>query len=489
MKTFLRSTCFLVLLLFCSVNLSYGQTMGAQTIEQLRGSPAGSKIILLLDLIAADKILARESIAPFSQSWNEKLPALNDSLKGIRAKYGSFILYTVNRIAISEFELLVKATQGSDWLQLKLNLQGGPPFGIERYAIEKVNAPGIASSPLYMPNGGKEDASVSVNINEQALGELDADMKALLKNEAFSGVLLIADNWKPVFNNVYGFSNIEKKIDNDTDTRFNIGSVNKLFTGISILQLVQQEKLSLEDKVINYLPGLSHPDASKITIAQLLQHRSGYGMYWNDTFFLNNLEKLKTIADYMQFLKDASIEFTPGSRQLYSNTGYILLGAVIEKITGRSYYEYIQENIFNIAGMKNSGFDTRVKNMATGYTKGFGEPKQHALTPNSGMQAIMGSPAGGGYATAQDMLLFFKTIYDCKFLNKAMTSLFTNNYNPANGELKSRTAAGGSAGLEAFCKYDLTNHLLIVALSNFDPVSAQTAVSRVENRLYKESKN
>jgi CubicO group peptidase (beta-lactamase class C family) len=197
------------------------------------------------------------------------------------------------------------------------------------------------------------------------------------------------------------------------------------------------------------------------------------------------MSRFKTIGDYMTFLKDAAVEFTPGNRQSYSNTGYIFLGAVIEKITGQSYADYIQQHIFNVAGMKNSGLNTRDKNIATGYTKGFGETVKHDLMPNSDMQPIIGTSAGGGYSNAEDMLLFFKNLYDFKFLNKEMTSFFTNNYNTSDGQLKSWTAGGGSSGLEAFAKYDFKNNLLIVALSNFDPPSAQTVVRKAENRLYK----
>ena len=490
MKVFVKSICFLSMLLFCSLQL-YAQRIGSQTIDDLNGSPAGSRLLLFIDLIATNKSVTPENSTPFSQNWylNQKLQQLNDSIKEIRAKYGSFILYETNRLSFFEFEMLVKATNGHNWRKIKVKVQSGPPYGIENYEILMANPPAASSTPLYIPKGNKEGDSRSLHITKEGLNELDSDIKTMVKNGEFSGAVLVAEKWKPVFNKAYGVSNSEAGIANNTDTKFNIGSINKVFTGISILQLVQQGKISLDDKAIKYLPNLSHPDASKVTIAQLLQHKSGYGMYWDNEFFLKNLKTLRTIDEYMAFLKDAPIAFNPGSRQVYSNIGYIFLGAIIEKITGKSYYEYIQENIFNTAAMKNSGFDTREKNMAIGYTKGFGEEKTHALAPNSEMQPIMGTSAGGGYSTAKDMLLFFKTLYACKFLNKELTALFTNNYNKTDGQLKNWTAGGGSAGLEALCKYDYKLDLLIVALSNFDPPSAQTLIKRAENHLFKESKN
>ena len=182
--------------------------------------------------------------------------------------------------------------------------------------------------------------------------------------DRFSGAVLVARNGKTVFAQAYGLADREKKTPNTLKTRFRLGSMNKMFTAVATLQLVQSGKLDLKAPFGNYLTDYPNKDvASKVTIEQLLSHTGGTGDIFGPEFDKNRLE-LKTLQDYVKLYGNRAPEFEPGSRWQYSNYGFLLLGVLIEKVSGQSYYDYVHDHIFKPAGMTGTASEPEEQTVA-----------------------------------------------------------------------------------------------------------------------------
>ena len=252
----------------------------------------------------------------------------------------------------------------------------------------------------HQPNMAMREAEAD------ALRALAARADTLASEDEFSGAMLIAKDGRVLFSHAYGLADRNRRIPNTLQTRFRIGSMNKMFTAVAILQLVEAGKIKLTAPLGTYLP--DYPNravAAKVTIHQLLTHTGGTGDIFGPDFDAHRNE-LRTLADYVKLYGKRGLEFKPGSRWAYSNYGFILLGAVIEKVTGHSYYDYVQAHIYAPAGMTRSGSlpeDQAVADRSIGYTK---PPKSTAWLPNTDTLPYRGTSAGGGYSTVEDLARF-----------------------------------------------------------------------------------
>ena len=164
-----------------------------------------------------------------------------------------------------------------------------------------------------------------------------------------------------LFSGAYGLADREKKVANKLDTRFRIGSMNKMFTAVSILQLVQAGKIKLTDPLGKYITDYPNQDvATKVTIHHLLTHTGGTGDIFGPEFDAHRLE-LKTLNDYVALYGKRAPAFEPGSRWVYSNYGMVLLGVVVERVSGQSYYDYVAEHVYKPAGMTLTARSRRAK--------------------------------------------------------------------------------------------------------------------------------
>ena len=199
---------------------------------------------------------------------------------------------------------------------------------------------------------------------------IDSFIARRVAGDAFSGTVLVARKGDIVYERAVGLANRETGTPMSLDTKLQIASTTKLFTQIAIRQLEQAGKLSLNDTVGKFLPG--YPNAvvrSKVTIEQLLRHRSGVGSFWNERYMARHAG-VRTVADYLDLFQNDSLLFEPGSSEAYSNGGYVILGAIIERVSGSSYHDYVRERIFEPAGMtQTTPYDSRVSlaNAAVGY--------------------------------------------------------------------------------------------------------------------------
>ena len=202
--------------------------------------------------------------------------------------------------------------------------------------------------------------------------KVDALVQEYIDLDIFSGVVLIADKGIPVYHKAFGMANREKQIPNTLETKFDIGSMNKSYTKVVIMKLVEKGQISLEDKLGKHLKGFAPEAAEKITIQHLLSHKSGVGSYFYPGYFESSKEE-KSIASLVERIKKQPLMFPPGEEQEYSNSGYVVLGAIIEAVTGKSYYDNVREMIVDPMGLKNTYLEDvdKLTDRATGYFKNY----------------------------------------------------------------------------------------------------------------------
>lgn len=252
---------------------------------------------------------------------------------------------------------------------------------------------------------------------ELSRDQLVAETRALFEREAasgrFSGTVLLAQGDEVLFSFACGEANKSFHVKNDLETRFNLGSMNKLFTSLAIAQLVEQGKLSYDDTLERFVDEswLPREMSAKITIRHLLTHSSGLGSYFNDTYLKSSRELFRAVSDYKPLVQGERLQFAPGTSFSYSNTGMLLLGVVIEQVTGADYFEHIRTAIYAPAGMTRSDsyeMDQPVENLAIGY-----EPdptSAQGFRANLYQHVIKGGPAGGGFSTAGDLHRFAQAL-------------------------------------------------------------------------------
>ena len=314
----------------------------------------------------------------------------------------------------------------------------------------------------------------------------------------FAGDVLLAKNGKAVFTGAYGLADREHKVRNTLKTRFRIGSMNKMFTAVAILQLVQAGKLQLNDTLGKYLTDYPNKDvAAKVTVHQLLTHTGGTGDIFGPDFEKHRLE-LRTLQDYVNLYGSRGLQFEPGSRWQYSNYGFILLGVLIERVSGTSYYDYVQKHIYDLAGMTSTGSepeDKAVADRSVGYTKtdeeGSAEEK-----PSKDTLPYRGTSAGGGYSTVEDLQRFANALQQNKLLNANYTELLTTGKvdtprghyaygfedQMING-IRCLGHGGGAPGMNGDFKISPGPGYIVSVLSNMDPPAATRISQFITDRL------
>lgn len=337
-------------------------------------------------------------------------------------------------------------------------------------------------------------ASLTTNSNHtlrkfEVMTDIDRTLTDLASRELFSGTVLISRNNETLFKKAYGYSNFRTMSPNTTETKFNLGSINKIFTNVAILQLAEQGRLNLDDKLIKHLPALSMNGISNIvTIRQLLEMTSGLGDVQTNELSGVLKNQYKELDDYVSILSQSELSFTPGSGTQYSNAGYILLGLVIEEITGSTYHNYVKENIFFPVGMQNTDFytlDQKIPNLAIGCTGVKDNWKK--CESNINMLPYKGNSAEGGYSTVDDMALFFQALNKGKLISpKYVNYIFTqqigaNESAPIHeGQL---TMQGGAPGVNCCLSYNAKTDELIIVLGNYDPPVATNAFRKIKDKI------
>jgi CubicO group peptidase (beta-lactamase class C family) len=401
------------------------------------------------------------------------------TIRDIRADVGTLELRKV--VEAGETRAIVVVAGREVFLQLTFELEPQPPHRVVRTRIEQIEDPDAPPPP-------KVSEPEAIAAIEKAVGDAMAA-------DQFSGTVLVARDGKPLLLKAWGLASVEHNVPNRADTRYNLGSINKLFTWLAIGQLAQAGKLSFDDTLGKLLPDYPNADVrQKVTVRHLLEMASGIGDFFGERFDATPKDRFRTNADFLPMFAADPLAFEPGSRRRYSNGGFIVLGAIIEKVSGRSYYDYVRERIFVPAGMTGTDSfeaDVPVPNLAEGYTRLWGKGEQVMPGPrrkNIYTRPARGSAAGGGYSTAEDLLRFSNAVLADKLLSPPYTDWYLSGVEPGKGTPPPRTQGelrwnGGAPGINAAFGTDLATGYTVIVMGNYDPPAAGKVAQAIRRIL------
>lgn len=322
--------------------------------------------------------------------------------------------------------------------------------------------------------------------------KLDQVIAGFQKDHSFIGSVLIAKGGKVILEKGYGMANIELGVPNGPDTKFRLGSITKQFTATAILQLEEQHKLSVTDAACKYIAEC--PDSWKaITIHQLLSHTSGIPSYTSDPQFMKPkfMRIPLTPMEILMLSKDKPLDFPPGEKWRYDNSGYIFLGIIIEKVSGENYAEYLHEHIFAPLDMQDTGYDVSaaiLKNRAAGYGSSRG-----GFHNSEYLDMSLPYAAGSLYSTVRDLYRWDRALYIDKVLTKAsrdkMWTPVKNDYGygwgikPEHGH-KQIAHGGGINGFSTFISRYPDDDAVVIVLSNNEAANTGAIASSLTGVLF-----
>ena len=414
---------------------------------------------------------------------------------GLFERTGGLEPYSVTGDGDHKISAILYARLPEAWLSLSFAVAPAAPHPVVGIGLRPGSAPPeVAARQRRLP-----DAEVART--------LDAYVQRLVAADAFSGTVTLAKDGKPLFSKAYGLAHKGYQVPNRVDTKFNLGSMNKMFTAVAVAQLVEAGKLRYEDTVGKHLPDYPNADVrDKVSVHHLLTHTSGLQDYFNDEYMKTSKDRFKTVADFLPLFRDKPLAFAPGERFGYSNAGFMLLGALIEKVSGRDYFDYVREHIFRPAGMTDTDayeLDQDTPNLAFGYTRSAPDASgKRAWKNNLFLHVVKGGPAGGGFSTAADLLRFAQALRTGKLLRRAES---------AENLYSGKVAAGGGGGTDDRYGYGFDTSLVngqrvtghsggfpginsnldifldsgytVAVMSNYDPPAAQFVANKARELL------
>jgi CubicO group peptidase (beta-lactamase class C family) len=363
--------------------------------------------------------------------------------------------------------VIVKDRILGSWWGITFRLGAAPKFLVAGLGMNSARPPiGLSEPPLT---------------EKEAIDEIRSLMAGLHKKDWFSGALLIARGSNVLLTEVGGEASKAFHVANNIDTKFNLGSMNKMFTATAIARLVEAGKLSFDDPISKYIDETWLPKAvtDSITIRHLITHTSGLGSYFNQVYMKSSRELFRKLDDYKPLVKGDKPAFTPGERFQYSNTGLFLLGVVIEKATGEDYFDHIRKAIYTPAGMMNSDcyeMDYPVENLAIGYSPDWAS--SYKWQNNLYKHVLKGGPAGGGFSTVKDLHKFALALLSGKLVSKSMLQTLWTDYKGANYGYgfsvvqspggKAVGHSGGFSGINSQLDIYVDSGYIVAAMSNID---------------------
>jgi CubicO group peptidase (beta-lactamase class C family) len=332
----------------------------------------------------------------------------------------------------------------------------------------------LAFTLVFLTSCYAQNKSKIKNI-ESLESNVDALVKQYQDLDIFSGIVLVAEKGSPKYHKAFGLANRETNTANTINTKFDIGSMNKSFTKTIILQLIEEGKLNVTDKLGQYISGFPEIAANKITITDLLNHSSGYTDYWGEDFDELSIDQ-KRLSGLVERIKKLRLEFEPGTERAYSNSGYVLLGAIIEKITNKTYHQNVVDRILKPLNMTETYVidKNKVPNRAIGYYKDM----KGNIYNNLGFAEVP-NPDGGFHSTPSDIVKFYSEyFYGATLLSKA-----TKNNEAFFGSIAKRKTtgeaslmAGGFPGANTAYLEIMRDEISIIVFANMDePVGEQLA--------------
>ncbi len=375
-----------------------------------------------------------------------------------------------------ETVVILKDTNFNAWRAFTLRFDESSEHRVSRLAFNDARTP-----------SNVEELSLTDDI---LVDEASRLMEQVCDRDVFSGTVLIAHREEVLFTHACGEASKRFHVANNLDTRFNLGSMNKMFTATAVMQLVERGVVSLEDPISQYVDEswLPREITEAVTVHHLLSHTSGLGSYFNDTYWNSSRELYRDLDDYKPLVNGEELAFEPGARFRYSNTGMFLLGVVIESATGQDYFEYVRNHIYGPAGMRDSDsyeMDDPVENLAIGYDPAPGSA--YGFENNLYKHVIKGGPAGGGFSTVGDLHRFAVALVSGKLVSEASTALMWTDHSDegygygfgiqegVNGKVVGH--GGGFPGINANLDIMLDRGYIVAVMSNYGRAASPVARS------------
>lgn len=380
---------------------------------------------------------------------------------------------------------------GPDRLTVLLALEIGDAFWRARIEMDPANPMRVVAAEL-----GPTDRPPEFAIRRLPCAALQRAMAARLVQDVaadrFAGTIMVARHGRVIYRSASGLADRTAHTPVTMDTKFRIGSANKMFTAIGILQLVERSRIALDAPVGTYLP--DYPNAAfarSVTIRQLLSHTGGAGDIFTPEYEARRRE-VRTLADYVTLFGNRAPDTSDEGRNAYANYGFVLLGRIIETVSGEDYYRYVERHIFRPAGMNDTGSlpeDQRVSNRARGYTRLEGR-----LADNADTLPYRGTAAGGGYTTAADLIRFGHALRSGRLLSRPLLTQATSPQRPdgwygfgfwigGQGPTRNWGHGGGAPGMNAAFRVFPELDAVVVALANLDPLAADNEADFYANRM------
>jgi len=437
-------------------------------------TPAGRTLAAWLEAFnSADRAKIKAFLDVHPSKWQ-----VEEALE-FREETGGFELIRIVKSEPTALTALVKARDAGYFSELTLKVEAEPPHRIAGMRLMRTALPPGEPAPPRLSQA-------------EALAGWRVQIERRAAADQFSGAVLLAKNGKILFSQAYGLADRERTRKNTLETQFRLGSMNKMFTSVATLELVEAGKLALEDPLAKHLPDYPNQElARKVTVRHLLTHTGGTGDIFGPEYDKNRL-KLRTLNDYVKLYGARGLQFEPGSRWAYSNYGFLLLGVLIERVSGKSYYDYVREHVFKPAGMKATDSlpeEQVVKKRATGYMR-----REGAWKPNTDTLPWRGTSAGGGYSTVGDLLRFAEALKKGRLLEPKLVREATSRQKPSPGYgfgfgvsdedgMRRFGHAGGAPGMNGDLRVYPDSGYVVAVLANLDPPAATRLADWLEQRL------
>ena len=456
-------------------SLSLGLSL-ATVPPELPPTPAGQVLAGYLEAVNSGN---KDKLEPFIKAHRPDRPDALDRMLDLRWNLGGLDLYSIESSQALSIQAVVKEREGGRYNRMSVTVSDGDPAVITNITLAVIPPPAGAPVPERLTQ-------------QAAVAAWKAEIDRAAAAGKFAGVWLWAKNGKAITSGARGKADREKGIDNTLDTRFRIGSMNKMFTAVATLQLVERGKLSLDDTIGKILPDYPNANvASKVTVRHLLSHTGGTGDIFGPEFETHRAE-LKTLQDYVKLYGKRDFQFEPGTKWEYSNYGFVLLGVIIEKVSGKSYYDYVAENIYRVAGMTSSGSEpesVKVAKRSKGYMR-----DRFDIVSNAPTLPWRGTSAGGGYTTAADLMKFAGALMSNRLL-KAETLAEATRPQFSTGaygfgfqlgrpdEARTFGHRGGASGMNGILRVYPASGQSVIVLCNLDPPTASRVGDWLDARM------
>jgi CubicO group peptidase (beta-lactamase class C family) len=436
------------------------------------------------------KALSSGSPEQFEAMANENFtPALLDRTAAQRQAmvarvhddFGELSIADERMTSPTHVELEMASRKNSMPLSIAIDFESGTPFRITLVALRAggpaVGRGGRGGPPPIPP------APINTTMSDAEFqSSLDGYLAGLTRSDEFAGAVLVAKDGRTRFEKAYGVAGREQNTPMALDLRFNLASVGKAFTKTAIAQLIAASTLKETDTLGALLPDYPNAAAKPATVGQLMRFQVGVADFFGEAFARLPKDRFRSNHDYYAFVAPQPLTFKPGERTEYCNGCFIVLGEIIERVSGVPYERYIQEHVFAPAGMTAAGFlafgDPRV---APAYTR---KSPDLPWTSAVDLHGRHGSAAGGAYATVRDLLAFDTAIRTRVLLDGAMTAWFFEN--PADADrpraMDPYGIAGGANGANA--SLESNGVWTIVTLGNLDPPNAVRVGEALAHALY-----